>query len=146
MNHAMLVEFGGAGRFDPPAILENRDPVTNLEHVFDKMTDKNDGYAARLELGQQREQAASFRRAERAGRFVQNQDPRSAVKSAGDFHHLPDDKRKSIEPARDVDVDFHFLQKPTGLVVHCPPVDVSQASCRLAPQKQVLGYRELADP
>ena len=89
--------------------------------------------------------SAGFRRTERAGRFVENENAGSAVQATSDFDHLSRDQRKATEAAGDIDAHVEFFKIVCRSATHMAPIDQSPTPGGLASQEQVLGHRKLTD-
>ena len=110
LHEIVDLQFADVAAADPFAVAQDRDPVADLLHLVQAMGDVDDGEAARLQVGDDAEQALDFALGQRGGRLVHHDDPRISREGAGDLHHLLLADREVADRHHRVEVEVEVLQ------------------------------------
>src|SRR5439155_18039091 len=93
-------------------IAQDRVAVGDLSHLFEKVTDVDNGDAATAELRDQAKEPFDIRAFETAGRLVHQDESSIPCQSAADLHHLLIGDRQSTRAGSRIDLAAsEFAQK-----------------------------------
>ena len=124
------------------AVLEHRDPVTDLADLLEAVRDVDHGDAVRGELADHPEQVLHLLRVEHRGRLVHHDQPRVPGQRAGHAHHLLPGRGEPSELAARGDLRVpQPAQQPAAELLGVPWPDESQPG-RLVAEHHVLGDAE----
>jgi hypothetical protein len=122
LDQGRLARLRRGGLRDLPAVAEHGHGVGDAQDVLDEMRNEDDAGAFVPQPFQRCEQAFHFRRRQRRGRLVENDDAGARRQHAGDFDQLLQPDREVAEPRHRIDVDAEPLQLLAGLARHAPPL------------------------
>ena len=88
LGEPVVVEIGGAEGADLAAVAQHRDPLGDLDHLFQPVADEDDGDALRLQPADGREQELDLVAGQRGGRLVHEQDAGVGGEAAADRDDL----------------------------------------------------------
>ena len=109
-------------RRDVLAIAEHGDPVTELEHLVDAVTDEQHGDARFRQTANLPEQALHLVRRQRRGRFVHDQHTDVARHRLGDLDRLLGTDAELRGQRARIDVDLELAQDLAGPAMHVAPM------------------------
>ena len=110
----------GVDGADKRAVLEDRDPLAELEHLGEAMRDIENGDAIVLQPPDAREQLLGFVAGQRCGGFVEDDDTRVCHQCSGDLDHLAigDGQIARHRPWADLRRHSSRPQRITGALFH----------------------------
>ena len=137
LDDACAVKVGLVVGHHMLAVAQHGNAVGQQQRFFQRMRDKNDRDAARLEVEHQVKEVLLFFGRQAGGGLVKNDDAGVMQHGAGDFHHLLFGRAQEADAGGGVHVKVERLQKLLRR-----DVDAAQAVVKLlAAQKQVLCHR-----
>src|SRR2546423_136285 len=125
-------------RGDELAVAQNGHAVADGVQLVEAVADVDDANALRLQTPDHVVEDGDLVLGERAGRLVQDDDPRAERDAARDCDHLPEREVQAPQRRARVNVESEPLQDRPGVGVHSVPVYKAEAA-RLAPQEDVFG-------
>ena len=109
------------------AILQDRDPVRDLEDLRHAVRDVDDRDALRGEAPDDPEQVAALVDGQRRGRLVEDQELELVRQALGDLDHLLLARATAAHRRARVDVDLEIGQDPARALVHRAAADDAEA-------------------
>ncbi len=146
------------GRFDgchgAPST-HNRDRVSDRQHFIEVVRDEDDRFAFRFELSEAVEELVNFLRHEDRGRFVEDEDLRTAIEDLHDLGALPGPDRQCFDES--IRFDVHAVRRPdlvdlvpSGGVVELRALGGFRSQDDVLEHREIVGEHEMlmhhADP
>ena len=120
-----LVGLGHDARPGDPAVLQDRDPIAELEDLGEAMGDVDDRDARVAQAPDHLEQMLRLGRRQRRGRLVEDQEAEIARERLGDLHDLRLGGRELAYREGRVEGDAEIGEQPLRAPPHLPAIDAA---------------------